>query len=89
MAAARDLDDLGHARVVLLLGEAGVGEIVSFMGFATLLIGRMEAAVSFASSLFFRMPSIEDFLAVLEAKSSVPEKPNAKRLIADKGEVAF
>ena len=75
--------------ILHLRGEAGVGEIVSFMGFATLLIGRLESAVSFASSLFFRMPSIEDLLGVLEAKSSVPEKPGAKKLIADKGEVAF
>jgi ATP-binding cassette, subfamily B, beta-glucan exporter len=75
--------------ILHIRGEAGVGEIVSFMGFATLLIGRMESAVSFASSLFFRMPSIEDFLAVLEAKSSVPEKPGAKRLVAKQGEVAF
>jgi ATP-binding cassette subfamily B protein len=70
-------------------GEAGVGEIVSFMGFATLLIGRMESAVSFASSLFFRLPSLEDFMAVLEAKSSVPEKPDAGVLVAKKGEVSF
>ena len=75
--------------ILHLRGEAGVGEIVSFMGFATLLIGRLKSAVSFASSLFFRMPSIEDLLGVLEAKSSVPEKPGAKKLIADKGEVAF
>ena len=35
-------------------GQAGIGEIVSFMGFATLLIGRMESAVSFAASLFYQ-----------------------------------
>ncbi len=70
-------------------GQASVGEIVSFMGFATLLIGRMESAVSFASSLFFRMPALEDFLAVIDAKSSVPEKPDAKQLVAKRGEVTF
>ncbi|MBV8573506.1 MAG: ATP-binding cassette domain-containing protein, partial [Acetobacteraceae bacterium] len=75
--------------ILHLHGHADVGEIVSFMGFATLLIGRMESAVSFASSLFFRMPAIEDFLAVLEAKTSVPEKPGARKLVADKGEVVF
>ena len=63
-------------------GQASVGEIVSFMGFATLLIGRLESAVSFASSLFFRLPALEDFFAVLDAKSSVPEKPDAKQLVA-------
>ena len=59
------------------------------MGFATLLIGRMELAVSFASSLFFRLPSLEDFMGVLEAKSSVPEKPSAAVLVAGRGEVTF
>ena len=72
-----------------LQGKARVGEIVSFMGFATLLIGRLESAVSFASSLFFRMPSLEDFFGVLDASSSVPERPGARELLASLGEVAF
>ena len=75
--------------ILHLDGQASVGEIVSFMGFATLLIGRMESAVSFASSLFFRLPALEDFMGVLEAKSSVPEKPGAATLIANRGEVEF
>ena len=55
-------------------GQASVGEIVSFMGFATLLIGRLESAVVVRlASLFFKMPAMEDFFAVLDAGSSVPE----------------
>ncbi len=72
-----------------LQGKAEVGQIVSFMGFATLLIGRLELAVSFASSLFFRMPGLEDFFAVLDARSSVPERAGARELVATAGEVAF
>ncbi len=70
-------------------GKASVGEIVSFMGFATLLIGRLESAVQFASRLFFQLPILEDFFGVLDAKSSVPEKPGALTLAAPKGEVVF
>ena len=70
-------------------GQASVGEIVSFMGFATLLIGRLEAAVSFASRVFFQLPVLEDFFAVLDAKSSVPEKPGAGPLASQAGEVVF
>ncbi|MDR3535645.1 MAG: glucan ABC transporter ATP-binding protein/ permease [Acetobacteraceae bacterium] len=70
-------------------GMASVGEIVSFMGIAMLLIGRLEAAASFVSSLFFKLPSLEDFFAVLDAKSSVPELPDARRLWAPRGEVVF
>ncbi|MBN8908998.1 MAG: ATP-binding cassette domain-containing protein, partial [Rhodospirillales bacterium] len=72
-----------------IVGKAEVGEIVSFMCFATLLIGRLESAVSFASSLFFRLPAMEDFFGVLDAGSSVPEKPDASELVASAGEVVF
>ena len=72
-----------------LRGQAAVGEIVSFMGFATLLIGRLESGVSFVASLFFRMPGIEEFFAVMDARGSVPEKPGAPPLAVSAGEVAF
>jgi len=75
--------------VLHLDGNATVGEIVSFMGFATLLIGRLESAVQFASRLFFQLPVLEDFFGVLQAKSSVPEAPDAMPLAAPQGEVAF
>ena len=70
-------------------GEATVGEIVSFMGIATLLIGRLDSAISFTATLFFRLPALEEFFAILDAKSSVPEKPNAVTLQAKRGEVVF
>src|SRR6478752_4160235 len=41
-------------------GEASVGEIVSFMGFATMLIGRMDQASGFVSRVFFQMPALAD-----------------------------
>lgn len=72
-----------------LNGQATVAQIVSFMGFSTLLIGRLESAVQFVSSLFFRLPSLEEFFAVLDAQSSVPEPRRAKALDAAHGEVTF
>ena len=70
-------------------GEATVGEIVSFMGVAVLLIGRLEAGVAFVARLFYYRYPVEDFLAVLDAKTSVPEKPDAVELQAARGEVRF
>jgi len=70
-------------------GQASIGEIVSFMGLATLLIGRLESAVSFIASLFFKMAAIEEFLAVLDARSTVPDRPEARTLWAPRGEVVF
>ncbi len=70
-------------------GQASVGEIVSFMGFAMLLIGRLETATSFVSSLFFKLPALEDFFRILDSRSSVPEKDDARNLWAPRGEVKF
>jgi ATP-binding cassette, subfamily B, beta-glucan exporter len=70
-------------------GMASVGEIVSFMGFAMLLIGRLETAASFVSSLFFKLPALEDFFRILDERSSVPEKEDARVLWAPRGEVRF
>ncbi|MEN0074867.1 MAG: glucan ABC transporter ATP-binding protein/ permease [Paracraurococcus sp.] len=75
--------------VLHLDGKASVGEIVSFMGFANLVIGKLEAAVAFVSRLVFQAPAIQQFFEVLDARSSVPEKPGATALADVKGEVAF
>jgi len=72
-----------------LNGQATVAQIVSFMGFSTLLIGRLESAVQFLSSTFFRLPSLEEFFSVLDAQSTVPEPRRAKNLDASRGEVVF
>ncbi len=70
-------------------GQASVTEIVSFMGFAQLLIGRLESAMSFASRLFFSKPMLNDFFEVLDASSSVPEAANPVALTDVRGEVRF
>ncbi|HJS83906.1 MAG TPA: glucan ABC transporter ATP-binding protein/ permease [Acetobacteraceae bacterium] len=75
--------------VLHLAGDAELSEVVSFMGFATLLISRLEAAVNFVANVFFRAPQIEELFAVLDAQSSVPEAPGARRLEAPRGEVVF
>jgi glucan exporter ATP-binding protein len=75
--------------VLHLQGKATVAEIVSFMGFATLLIGRLESAMNFSSRLFFSVPILKDFFGVLDARSTVPERPNAQTLAPVTGEVAF
>ena len=66
-------------------GQATVAQIVSFMGIANLLIGRLESAMNFASRLFFQMPGLEEYFRVLDARSSVPERPGAAELQIDRG----
>jgi len=70
-------------------GEATVGEIVSFMGFATLLIARLEGAVAFVSHMVMQAPALEQFFTVLDARSSVPEKADAASLGRVEGAVRF
>ena len=70
-------------------GRASVAEIVSFMGFSTLLIGRLEAAVNFSSSLFMRGPGIAEYFRLMDTASSVPERSDANALEVTHGEVSF
>jgi glucan exporter ATP-binding protein len=70
-------------------GQASVGEIVTFMGLAVLLIGRLEGAMIFCSQLFAEIPGLRDFFAVLDAQSTVPERIGAPALAVPRGEVVF
>ncbi|HWT09334.1 MAG TPA: glucan ABC transporter ATP-binding protein/ permease [Roseomonas sp.] len=78
-----------YGTVLHVRGQATVGEIVSFMGFATLLIGRMEGAVGFVSHMVFVAPRIAELFSVLDARSTVPEAPDATVLGRAEGHVAF
>jgi ATP-binding cassette, subfamily B, beta-glucan exporter len=75
--------------ILHLEGAASIGAIVSFMGFATLLIGRLTGAMGFISRLFLQMPTLVDFFAILDAESSIPERGAAARLQVERGEVRF
>ncbi|HTR85183.1 MAG TPA: glucan ABC transporter ATP-binding protein/ permease [Reyranella sp.] len=70
-------------------GEATVGEIVSFMGFATMLIGRMDQASGFVARIFFQMPALADLFRVLDTESLVHDKPNGLDIGRAKGTVDF
>ena len=70
-------------------GEVSIGEIVSFMGFATMLIGRMDQASGFVSRVFFQMPALADFFRVLDSQSAVPDNPHGKDIGRAGGDVEF
>ncbi len=75
--------------ILHLRGEASIGAIVSFMGFATLLIGRLTGAMGFISRLFLQMPTLVDFFAILDAESTIAEPRAAPALQVEQGEVRF
>jgi ATP-binding cassette subfamily B protein len=73
-----------HAR-----GEITVGEIVSYVGFATMLIGRLDQLTHFLSSLVFDAAGMRQFFAVLDQTSTLVEKPGAPPLKVSGGRVVF
>jgi ATP-binding cassette subfamily B protein len=66
-----------------------VGEIVSFVGFANMLIGRLDQITNFLMSLFYRGPQLIQFFEVMDAEKGPPEKPGAPTLAVSGGHVAF
>ena len=72
-----------------LNGLASIGEIVTFMSFATMLIGRLEQVVGFINWIVAIVPKLQEFFDVLDTTPAVRDRPNAVdpgRLV---GRVAF
>jgi ATP-binding cassette subfamily B protein len=72
-----------------LEGRAEVAEIVAFMGLAVLLIGRMDAGMTFIARLFQAAPDLRAYFATLDTESSVPDRPGAQAFRPGAGEVVF
>jgi ATP-binding cassette subfamily B protein len=60
-----------------LVGLASVGQIVSFMSIAALLIARLEQAVGFSNRLFLDAPKLADFFGVLDTVPALRDRPGA------------
>lgn len=72
-----------------LNGKATVGEIVTFMALATMLVGRMEQAVGFVNSLFMQGPKLAEFFEIMDTVPAVRDRPDAPDLGEVKGAVAL
>ena len=60
-----------------LVGLASVGQIVSFMAIASLLISRLEQVVGFANRLFMDAPKLAEFFDVIDTVPAVRDRPDA------------
>lgn len=69
--------------------EISIGEIVSFVGFVMLMLGRMEQLARFISELPGQSHAIRDLFSVLDAEITPVDKPGAFDLINVKGEIEF
>ena len=58
-------------------GLTTIGEIVTFMNFAGLLIGRLEQAVGFTNRVFMEAPRLKQFFDVLDTEPAVRDRADA------------
>ncbi|MBX9738855.1 MAG: glucan ABC transporter ATP-binding protein/ permease [Beijerinckiaceae bacterium] len=72
-----------------LQGLATIGEIVTFMSFATMLIGRLEQVVSFVNWIFMLTPKLQEFFDVLDTQPGVHDRPGAQSVSRLQGRVSF
>ena len=77
------------ARFLSSQGQASIGDIVAFIGFTTLLIGRMDQTTSFLMGLFMKAPTLVQFFSILDERPEIVEMTNAKPLVVRAGRVLF
>ncbi|MFG1477185.1 glucan ABC transporter ATP-binding protein/ permease [Xanthobacter sp. V4C-4] len=70
-------------------GLAGIGEIVTYVAFANMLIGRLDYTVSFFNRMLLSAPRLGQFFAVLDTVGAVRDRPDARPLAQVKGDVVF
>jgi ATP-binding cassette subfamily B protein len=70
-------------------GQITVGEIVAFVGFAGLLIGKLDLLSGFAVRIFQYAPTLNSFFELLDATEGVKEKPDARPLAGVAGNVRY
>jgi ATP-binding cassette subfamily B protein len=58
-------------------GQTTIGEIVMFMSFATMLVGRLEQVAGFVNSVFMVAPRLQEFFDVLDTTPAVRDAPHA------------
>ncbi|MFG1181138.1 glucan ABC transporter ATP-binding protein/ permease [Xanthobacter versatilis] len=81
---------------ILLIGTwlylhnmAAIGDIVTYVAFANMLIGRLDHTVSFFNQLLMSAPQLAQFFEVLDTVGSVRDRPGAKPLPQVAGDVVF
>jgi len=61
-------------------GELTVGEIVAFVAFAGLLIGKLDQVTNFVTAIHRRAPALQGYFALIDAAQGIVERPDAQPL---------
>ncbi len=70
-------------------GELGVGDVIAFIGFANLLIGRLDQMKAFVTQIFEARAKLEDFFVLEDSVREREEPADAGELNHVRGEVEF
>ena len=70
-------------------GEMNVGQVVAFIGFATLLIGRLDQISAFVNQIFAARAKLEDFFDMEASAAYAIEPKSAHDIDNVKGDVEF
>jgi ATP-binding cassette subfamily B protein len=80
---------IGTGIALAQTGAVTAGEIVSFMGFASLMIGRLDQLSGFVTRLFRQRPQLEAFYGLLDEPPEIADAPGAQPLTGVRGDVAY
>ena len=69
--------------------ELTVGEVVAFVAFTGLLIGKLDQVTGFVTSIHRQAPVLQGYFALLDEPNGFVEKPDAQPLAIVKGDVRY
>ncbi|MGQ3295853.1 MAG: glucan ABC transporter ATP-binding protein/ permease [Shinella sp.] len=75
--------------VLVQRGEIRVGDVIAFIGFAGLLIGRLDQMKAFATQIFEARAKLEDFFTLEDSVKDREEPANAGDLGDVKGRIEY
>ncbi|OBZ93669.1 cyclic beta-1,2-glucan ABC transporter [Pararhizobium polonicum] len=70
-------------------GQLGIGDVIAFIGFAGLLIGRLDQMKAFVTQIFEARAKLEDFFILEDSVREREEPADAGELNNVRGEVEF
>lgn len=75
--------------VLVTRGELTVGQIVSFVAFAGLLIGKLDQLTGFVVRVHQQAPALTNLFALIDEADAVAGKVDAKPLVNVQGDIVF
>lgn len=70
-------------------GTLSVGQIVAFVGFAGLMITRLDQLSGFVARIFVQGPTLQALFALLDTPAAITDRPGARALGPARGALAF